>query len=41
MSVKQTNVYEGRPKVENKSGPFEVVSRKRVRSHWEMKNHTF
>ena len=41
MNVRQTYVYENKPKVQNTGGSFEIVPRKKIRSHWEMKNHTF
>lgn len=41
MGVTRSYCYANQPKVENRSGPFEIVQKKKSRSHWEMKNHTF
>lgn len=32
MAVRQKNIYERVPKIENTGGQFEVVSRKKIRS---------
>ena len=41
-SVRQTYAYENKPKYpDNLSGQFQSVQKKKPRSIWEMKNHTF
>ena len=41
-SVRQTYVYQNKPKYpDNLSGQFQSVQKKKPRSIWEMKNHTY
>lgn len=39
--VQQTYVYANLPKPNNPEGQFDRLLKPRVRSKWEMKNHTF
>ena len=34
-------IYETQPQVQNRSGQFEAIPNKKIRSKWEMKNNTF
>lgn len=39
--IKQTYVYKNLQKPTNSTSQFEDVPRKKIRSEWEMKNHSF
>lgn len=41
MGITRTFIYADKDKVENKTSPFQVVQRKKARTNWQMKNHTF
>ena len=41
MSVRQTYAYADVNRPKNVSAQFENVQKKKARSYWEMKNHTF
>lgn len=41
MAVRQTYAYADLKKPKNASSQFESVPKKKARSFWEMKNHTF